>query len=89
MPASKRINISIPTQLLSEVDRFMALDNKNRSEVVREAISLYLSQRKRDLIIERMKRGYLEMAEININIASESFILEEEAFGNYAEKMLG
>lgn len=88
LPASKRIIITVPENLLAEVDDITALDSKNRSEIVREAIRFYLGERKKNLIREQMKKGYLEMAEINLSIASENTILEEEALNNCIEKLL-
>lgn len=78
MPASKRIIITISEILLSEVDHFTVLENRNRSEIVREAIKLYLENRKREVMIEQMKKGYLEMAPINLTIACEISGLEED-----------
>jgi len=79
LPASKRIIITVSEILLSEVDHFTTLDNRNRSEIIREAIRFYLGERKRELMIEQMKKGYLEMAPINLTIASEGSV-EEEIF---------
>lgn len=88
LPASKRIIITVPENLLAEVDHITALDSKNRSEIVREAIRFYLGERKKNLIKEQMKKGYLEMAEINLSIACENIVLEEEALNNCIEKLL-
>ena len=66
MPASKRIIITVPENLLAEMDNVTAIESKNRSEIVREAIRFYLRERKRTLIVEQMKKGYIEMAEINL-----------------------
>lgn len=71
MPASKRIIITVPESLLYEVDKITHLEKRNRSEIVREAIMFYLGERKRELMIEQMKKGYMEMAEINLSIAIE------------------
>lgn len=71
MQDSKRIVINVPADLLSEVDTFSNIENKNRSEIVREAIVLYLAERKKFLMKEQMKKGYLEMAAINLCIAGE------------------
>ena len=38
----------------------------------------YLDNRKRELMIEQMKKGYLEMAPINLTIACEISSLEED-----------
>lgn len=88
MPALKRIIISISEMLLSEVDSFTVLEKRNRSEIVREAIKFYLEERKKELMIEEMKKGYLEMAPINLTIASESSSLEEEILACCESKLL-
>lgn len=88
MPSSKRIIITIPENLLGEVDDIKFVECKNRSEIFREAIRFYLRERKKKLIIEQMKKGYLEMAEINLNIATENSGIEEEALTNCIEKLL-
>lgn len=76
---SKRIMVSIPNHLLQEVDGIVEKENSNRSEFIRQAMRLYLTERKKRFIRETMQKGYLEMAKINLNIASEAFTAEEEA----------
>ena len=76
---TKRIMISLPDQLLEEVDGIVATENSNRSEFIRQAMKLYLLERKKRQIREKMQRGYMEMARINLNIGSEAFQAEEEA----------
>ncbi len=71
MPDSKRISINIPADLLGDLDELSHLENKNRSEIVREAIVAYLEIRKKTVMTEQMKKGYLEMAAINLCIAGE------------------
>ncbi|OEG00270.1 antitoxin [Vulcanibacillus modesticaldus] len=71
--------ISLPYNLLQEVDYVAEKENSNRSELIRKAMKLYLQERKKQLIRESMQKGYMEMANINLNLASESFLLEEEA----------
>lgn len=77
MPLSKRIIITVPESLLCEVDEFTHIEHRNRSEIVREAIIFYLGERKKELTIEQMKKGYLEMAEINLHMAVEDTINED------------
>jgi CopG family transcriptional regulator / antitoxin EndoAI len=74
----KRIMISLPDNLLREVDGIVASENLNRSEFIREAMKLYIEERKRRIIREQMKKGYIEMAKINLGLAGESFNAEEE-----------
>jgi CopG family transcriptional regulator/antitoxin EndoAI len=71
--------ISLPDQLLQEVDGIVEQENSNRSELIRQAMKLYLVERKKRYLRESMQRGYLEMAKINLHIASEAFHAEEDA----------
>lgn len=87
MPASRRIIITVSEKLLSEVDGIMEFECKNRSQVVREAIKFYLRERKRVLTVEQMKKGYLEMAEINLGLACEDIEIEESLY-HIKEKLL-
>lgn len=87
MPASRRIIITVPEALLCEMETVTITESKNRSEIVREAIRFYLGERRRILAREQMKKGYLEMAEINLSIACEN-IGEEEALVNCIQKLL-
>lgn len=76
---TKRIMISLPDQLLQEVDGIVESENSNRSEFVRQAMRQYLLERKKKVLRESMQRGYMEMAKINLNMASEAFQAEEDA----------
>lgn len=71
MPDSKRISVNMPANLLGDLDELSHLENKSRSEVVREAIVAYLEIRKKTVMTEQMKKGYMEMAAINLCIAGE------------------
>lgn len=76
---TKRIMISLPDHLLQEVDGIVEMENSNRSEFIRQAMKLYLTDRKKRYLRESMQRGYMEMAKINLQFASESFQAEEDA----------
>lgn len=83
MTQVKRIMISLPDSLLAEVDGIVAAERLNRSELIREAMKLYISDRKRRLLREQMKMGYLEMAKINLALALEQYRLESEVSTSY------
>lgn len=70
--------VSIPETLLEEVDDIKCIENKNRSELIREAMHFYLQEKRRRNMREEMRKGYLEMAEINLMLASEAIYCEEE-----------
>jgi len=76
---TKRIMISLPQNLLSEVDGVVELERKSRSEFIREAMKLYLLERKRRHIREHMQVGYMEMAGLNLTLANEALSAENEA----------
>ena len=79
--------VTVPESLLLELDNIYVAESKNHSEVIREALKLYLGERKRRLVKEQMKKGYLEMADINLTLASESIPAEHEALINCLEKL--
>lgn len=78
MSQVKRIMISLPDSLLAEVDGIVAAEQLNRSEFIREAMKLYIADRKRRLLREQMKIGYAEMARINLSLAVEQYDAESE-----------
>ncbi|MGE5614786.1 MAG: CopG family ribbon-helix-helix protein [Bacillota bacterium] len=69
MAELKKILISLPDNLLKEIDYIVSVEKTNRSEFVREAMRLYLREKRKIQMRERMKKGYQEMAEINIRWA--------------------
>jgi len=76
---TKRIMISLPQNLLTEVDGVVELERKSRSEFIREAMKLYLQERKRRHIREHMQEGYMQMAGLNLTLANEALSAENEA----------
>ncbi len=87
MAETKRIMISLPQNLLTEVDGIVALEKRTRSEFIREAMKLYLQERKKRQIRERMQKGYLEMAKINLALSKEAVYAENEA-GRILEELV-
>ncbi|MGB9866379.1 MAG: CopG family ribbon-helix-helix protein [Bacillota bacterium] len=67
----KRIVVSVPSALLAEVDGVALSQHSNRSQLVREALQAYVERKKRLELMEQMVRGYLEMADINLEIAEQ------------------
>lgn len=87
MSQLKKVLVTIPDSLLAQVDSLAKGENINRSELVREAMKMYLRERKKQSLDEQMKKGYQEMADINLNIAKMCFDAEEETFSAYEEKL--
>ncbi|NLO81885.1 MAG: ribbon-helix-helix protein, CopG family [Clostridiales bacterium] len=83
MAELKKILVSLPDSLLREVDEIVAMEKRNRSEFIREAMKLYIRERHRIEIREKMKKGYEEMAKINIELAKIGFESTNEALVVY------
>jgi CopG family transcriptional regulator/antitoxin EndoAI len=77
--ATQEILVSLPQSLLLEIDGFLKQENVNRDELIYQATKMFLRERKKRHIRESMRRGYMEMAKINLSIASEAFQAEYEA----------
>ncbi|KOO40399.1 CopG family ribbon-helix-helix protein [Priestia koreensis] len=77
--ATTEILVRLPQSLVSELDVLVKQENGNRSDFIYQATKMYLRERKKRHIRETMKRGYMEMAKINLNIACEAFLAEYEA----------
>jgi len=84
----KKILISLPDNLLKEVDYMVSLEKTSRSEFVREAMKLYIRERKKIEIRNWMMRGYTEMASVNTEFAEICFRADCDQLINY-EKRLG
>jgi len=65
----KKILISLPDTLLSEVDNLATSQKINRSEFIREAMKRYVAEQRRASLAASLKKGYEEMSDINIEIA--------------------
>ncbi len=88
MARTKRIMISLPHNLLQEVDGVVEMEKRTRSEFIREAMRLYLRERKKKQIREQMQEGYMEMARLNLTLANEAISAENEA-DRLAEEIVG
>lgn len=80
MAELKRIMISIPNSLLQEVDGIIAMEKLSRSQFVREAMRLYIEDRKRKAVRDMMRKGYQEMAVINLTLAEEGLSADVEVY---------
>lgn len=81
--------ISLPDSLLAEVDGVVASEKRNRSELIREAMRMYLQELKRQRIREELKQGYQEMARTNLALAAEALPVENEAEGYWLRQPAG
>lgn len=75
----QNIVVTLSQQLLNEVDGVIQQEQLDRNELIAQATRMYLRERKKRHTRETMRQGYMEMAKINLNLASEAFLAEEEA----------
>ncbi len=87
MSQQKKILISLPDSLLNEVDNLATSQKLNRSEFIREAMKLYIREKKKADIASKLKKGYEEMSMLNLEIAE--FCLEADNIQqqSYEEKL--
>ncbi len=83
--AHRTISVTLPDLLVEEVDNLATADNRSRSEVIKLALRQYVSEKRRIELKEQMKRGYLEMGDINLEIAENSLLSDESAYEIYEE----
>lgn len=76
----RRIMISIPNSLLQEVDGIIAIEKLSRSQFVRDAMRLCIEERRRKEIYDKMRKGYQEMAGINLTLAEEGLLADADLF---------
>ena len=81
----KKILISLPDNLLKEVDSIVAMEQINRSEFVREAMKLYIREKRKIEMRDKMKKGYQQMEEINKKLAEIWFEADSEQQQKYEE----
>lgn len=79
--------ISLPDSLLEKVDGVAEEKNQNRSEFIREAMKLYITELRKKEIKKKMKQGYLEMGELNLELAEDNIKTENNDFFKYEDSI--
>lgn len=79
MPGPTKITINVPEPLITELDALAMDAELDYDGLILEALQYYLGERKRKLLLEQMRRGYMEMGEINLAVCFEYVNTESEA----------
>jgi metal-responsive CopG/Arc/MetJ family transcriptional regulator len=82
MPVAK-LGISFPAELVEEIDRLSKGLKKNRSEVVREAVTKMISDYKKQQTIEKAERIYKEIADDDKRLAEDFLSICAEPAATY------
>ena len=83
--ANRTISVTLPDLLLEEVNCLASSLNRSRSEIIQVALRQYLGEKKRIELKEQLKKGYLEMGDINFTIAENALLSDERAYEIYEE----
>lgn len=83
----KKILISLPDTLLTEVDTLATAQKINRSELIREAMKQYVADQRRASLAASLKKGYEQMADINLEIAELYLTADNIQQQSYEEKL--
>ncbi|TVM00558.1 MAG: hypothetical protein CV087_13225 [Candidatus Brocadia sp. WS118] len=82
MPVTK-LGISVPKELLEEVDMISKELKKNRSEVIRDAITKMINAYRRQQAIEKAEKIYKEIAEYDKRLAEDFLSICEKPGAKY------
>ena len=87
MADSKKIAVCMPDTLLKEIDDMVCQECINRSEFIRKAMRFYISEIKKNALVEKMKSGYMEMSEINLTLAEIGLTADNETITGYETRL--
>ena len=85
--SKKKIVVTLPNSLLAEIDTIVKVENINRSEFIREAMKLYIREKRKIEVRESMIKGYREMGDINLALAEMGLSSDISSLDGYEGKM--
>jgi CopG family transcriptional regulator/antitoxin EndoAI len=77
--ATKEIVVALPEKFVSELTELLERENVDQSEFIYSAVKCYMKEKRVRQMKDSIRKGYIEMAKINLKIASEAFHAETEA----------
>lgn len=89
MAETKKIELEVKSSLIDELEEVARNEDRYRGEFVREAMKLYLRERRRIKTREAMKSGYLEMSHINRKLSEDGFSQDIRDFLSYETSLAG
>ncbi|KYH35423.1 antitoxin endoAI [Clostridium tepidiprofundi DSM 19306] len=69
MSGKKKLVVNLSEVLYNEFNEALRKDCRKKSEFITEAIILYIEEQKKESFIEQMKKGYNDMARLNLEIS--------------------
>jgi CopG family transcriptional regulator/antitoxin EndoAI len=80
----RRVIVTMPPDLLQQVEEMAAKLDFNRSQFIRHALEAFLEEQRRRELRELLKEGYLVNAERDLRIAEEFAHADYETVVRYA-----
>jgi CopG family transcriptional regulator/antitoxin EndoAI len=88
MAQAKRIMVSLPGNLLQEVDGIVRRETGNRSAFVREAMLLLIAERRRHERMESYRIGYEKAGKMNLAIAEDGLAEDLHDLEGYEDHLV-
>ena len=85
----KKISITLPEDIVSDIDALSADLHISANSLIESIVKSYLAERRRIETKAELKKGYLEMAEINLSIATECFNSDQATQDAYEQFLMG
>ena len=83
----KKVSVSFTNDMLQELQGIAQERNQNCSEFINGILSPHLRKNKKKKFSKKLKRGYLEMSDLNLELARKHFLSENKSFFNYEERL--
>ncbi|MFO7819563.1 MAG: CopG family transcriptional regulator [Halanaerobacter sp.] len=83
----KKASVSFTNDMLQELQGIAQKRNQEFSDFINEILSPHLSRKKNQRFTQKLKRGYLDMSDLNLELAQKDFKSENKSFFNYEEKL--
>lgn len=80
MSQSKKLVVNLSETQYNEFNEALEVNCKKRSEFIKEAIILYIEEKKKNEQIDKMRLGYKAMANINLEMC-------EFGINNYSKEL--
>ena len=87
MSNCKKILLTLPEDLLSEIDSLLTDPHMSRSEFIRKGLRFYVAEQKKIKIRELLKKGYREIGSVNLRIAEDCLSADNLQLETYLEML--
>ena len=87
MSNHKKILLTLPEDLLSEIDNLLPGSGMSRSEFIRKGLRFYVAEQTKIKIRELLKKGYMEIGMVNLRIAEDCLSADNLQLESYLEML--